>query len=335
MKTIDKKKFTSFDLRAVRDISLLSCSIFGESYWITEKMFNIKYPGTLWIYNNRQIEFRRVSKANNRLSKILGQALIRKKGFVEKISKELIKISKWFYYFVKRKNLNDLIKQKIIFFDNYRYFFALRKIIYWGGEYVAKTKQTKRIKNMIKLMRKVYKYEEMVIPEVEKFFKKHNVSHLLYDEINENVRKTRKSKTRSIIFLGRKRHILDEKQGKQIINYFKQQLKDVRKFKGVTASKGYFKGKVRIVQNFRDFAKCNKGDVLVTHMTRPNYNSYIRKVGAIVTNEGNILSHAAILAREFKIPCIVGTKFATDVLKDRDIVEVDADNGIVKVIKRK
>ncbi|MFA7209237.1 MAG: PEP-utilizing enzyme [Parcubacteria group bacterium] len=59
-----------------------------------------------------------------------------------------------------------------------------------------------------------------------------------------------------------------------------------------------------------------------------------KKVKAIVTDEDGMLCHASMLAREFKIPCIVGTKIATQVLRDGDLVEVDADKGIVRIIKK-
>jgi len=60
----------------------------------------------------------------------------------------------------------------------------------------------------------------------------------------------------------------------------------------------------------------------------------IKKASAIVTNVGGITCHAAIVSRELKIPCIIGTKIATKVLKDGDLVEVDAQKGIVKILKR-
>ena len=58
-----------------------------------------------------------------------------------------------------------------------------------------------------------------------------------------------------------------------------------------------------------------------------------RKAAAIVTDEGGITSHAAIVSRELGIPCIVGTQYATKILKDGDLVEVDANKGTVKKIK--
>ncbi|GAG17127.1 unnamed protein product, partial [marine sediment metagenome] len=73
--------------------------------------------------------------------------------------------------------------------------------------------------------------------------------------------------------------------------------------------------------------------ILVTNMTTPDLMQAIEKVVAIVTDEGGILCHAAIVSREFGIPCVIATKIATKVLKDGDLVEVDADKGIVKIIK--
>ena len=67
-------------------------------------------------------------------------------------------------------------------------------------------------------------------------------------------------------------------------------------------------------------------------MTSPDYVPYLKKVAAIVTDEGGVNCHAAIVSREMNIPCIIGTKIATQVLKDDDRVEVDADNGIVKIL---
>lgn len=69
-------------------------------------------------------------------------------------------------------------------------------------------------------------------------------------------------------------------------------------------------------------------------MTNPDYVPAMRKASAFITDEGGILCHAAIVSREMKKPCIVGTKFATQILKDGDLVEVDADIGTVKILKR-
>lgn len=93
------------------------------------------------------------------------------------------------------------------------------------------------------------------------------------------------------------------------------------------------KGVVKIVKKQDDLQKMKKGDILVSPMTTPRLMSAIKLAKAIVTDEGGITSHAAIVSREFKIPCIIGTKIATKILKDGDIVEVDASKGTVRKIK--
>ena len=77
-----------------------------------------------------------------------------------------------------------------------------------------------------------------------------------------------------------------------------------------------------------------QGEILVAPMTSPDYITALRKAAAVITDEGGITSHAAIVSRELGIPGIVGTKIATQVLKDGDLVEVDAERGIVRIIKR-
>lgn len=72
---------------------------------------------------------------------------------------------------------------------------------------------------------------------------------------------------------------------------------------------------------------------MVCVMTLPDYVSAMKLAKAIITDEGGITCHAAIISRELGIPCIVGTKIATKILKDGDLVEVDADRGIIKIIK--
>lgn len=78
----------------------------------------------------------------------------------------------------------------------------------------------------------------------------------------------------------------------------------------------------------------SKNNILVCRSTTPDYLPLIHKSSAIVTDEGGVLSHASIISRELRKPCVIGTKIATQVLKDGDEVEVDADKGIVNIIKK-
>ncbi len=112
---------------------------------------------------------------------------------------------------------------------------------------------------------------------------------------------------------------------------FKPHVK-VSEFKGTCASRGYAKGPVRIIRTIHDLGKMQKGEVLVARMTRPEMMVAVKKAVAIVTDEGGITSHAAIVSREMGIPCILATNVATKILKDGDIIEVDANNGIVKLL---
>lgn len=130
-----------------------------------------------------------------------------------------------------------------------------------------------------------------------------------------------------------------EKAIKIIEQFDKQLIKEKQVIKGNIANKGYYKGIVRII-NFdlksnveAEAAKLKKGEVLVTGSTIPQMMVACYNAGAIVTEEGGIASHAAIVSRELNKPCIIATKIATKVLKTGDLVEVDANKGIVRKIK--
>jgi pyruvate,water dikinase len=105
-----------------------------------------------------------------------------------------------------------------------------------------------------------------------------------------------------------------------------------KEIKGVSAMPGLVTGKARIVLSRADFGKIEKGDVLVTSMTRPEFTQVLSQISAIITNEGGVTSHAAIISRELGIPCVIGTHTATKILKDGDLVEVNANIGIIKIL---
>lgn len=108
---------------------------------------------------------------------------------------------------------------------------------------------------------------------------------------------------------------------------------NITEIEGVIASKGIVKGRVSVVINTSQFHKVKKGDILVSFMTRPEYLPIMGLASAFVTDEGGLTSHAAIVAREMNKPCIIGTKIATKVLKDGDVVEVDANAGVIRILK--
>lgn len=102
---------------------------------------------------------------------------------------------------------------------------------------------------------------------------------------------------------------------------------------GEGVSKGKVTGAVCLVRNYKaDNKRFKAKSILVAGMTRPEYVPLMKQALAVVTDEGGITCHAAIVSRELGIPCVIGTKIATQVLKDGDRVEVDATNGVVRKI---
>jgi phosphoenolpyruvate synthase/pyruvate phosphate dikinase len=101
---------------------------------------------------------------------------------------------------------------------------------------------------------------------------------------------------------------------------------------GAVAYKGVVSGEVFLV-NESNFNDIKEGAVLVTSMTVPSMLPAMKIASAFITDEGGITCHASIIARELKKPCIIGTKIATKVLKDGDLVEVNANEGFVRIIK--
>lgn len=103
---------------------------------------------------------------------------------------------------------------------------------------------------------------------------------------------------------------------------------------GACAYKGKVTGKITLVLNKSDIVKVTDGSIVVTEMTTPDMFHVLMKAAAIITDEGGITCHAAIIAREFKKPCVVGTRNATQMLRDGDLVEVDAEKGIIRKIEQ-
>lgn len=103
--------------------------------------------------------------------------------------------------------------------------------------------------------------------------------------------------------------------------------------RGLPASPGVASGVVHVIDNPKDIDQFKQGEILVTLMTSPDWVPAMKKAAAIITNNGGMTCHAAIISREMQIPCIVGTRSknvaATDVLKTGDVVTVDAKNGVV------
>ena len=97
--------------------------------------------------------------------------------------------------------------------------------------------------------------------------------------------------------------------------------------KGLAASPGIASGKVKVIEDLKDLNKIRKGDILVTIMTNPDMVVTMQKSAGIITDEGGLTAHAAIVSREMGIPCIVGTQEATTKLKENEIITLDGYTG--------
>ena len=104
--------------------------------------------------------------------------------------------------------------------------------------------------------------------------------------------------------------------------------------RGVSGSPGRYSGTVRVVRDETEFAKLGPGDVLVAPVTSPPWSVLFLQAGAVVTDGGGVLSHTAVIAREYGIPAVLATGEATRRLSDGDLVRVDGTTGVVSTAAR-
>gem|GEM_PF-544417 len=171
-----------------------------------------------------------------------------------------------------------------------------------------------------------------------KFFLSSEICGMLKREIvisTEELNERRKGFV--MMILNHKQYVLFGKEGHAISDWVDCELHKVNlhitKLKGQTACTGFAEGKARIVLKPSESYALAKGEILVCPMTNPDYVMAMKRAAAIITDEGGLLSHAAIMSREFNKPCVIGTKYATRVFKTGDLVEVDGEKGIVRKIE--
>ncbi len=202
----------------------------------------------------------------------------------------------------------------------------------------------------------IYKRGEMeFIPRYLAWFAKHHASlyrvdHLLYlvcTEMENFVQKNAPLPTpeeleqrKKVLYVhqyppGKIEFYFGEQAQKMIDQkeFFKKEVDHtVNEVKGQVGYRGIVTGKVCIVTSRADMNKFQDGDIIVSEMTDPSYLPIMKRALAFVTDEGGMLCHAAIVARELQKPCVIGTKHATKVFHDGDMIEVNAEQGTVKKI---
>lgn len=142
----------------------------------------------------------------------------------------------------------------------------------------------------------------------------------------------------ALVILGGEIEIVSEKEeiellGELLPSRRGTKAQKTKELEGNPAYEGKAEGEVKIIESIEDSDKFKEGNVLVSSMTTPEMTSLVKKASAIVTDEGGLTCHAAVVSRELEVPCIIGTKNATEVLNNGDKVKVDAKKGKVEVIE--
>lgn len=187
------------------------------------------------------------------------------------------------------------------------------------------------IKKIGKLM-----HEDALIDEIEDiFFLKMSELNLFREEVIDIdfkdqilLRKNERDKYKNITppkYLG----TIDANQSESMsINT----LEKIKIFKGVPASLGKAIGPAKIIKSFEDSEKLKEGDIMVCISTNPSWTPLFGIVSAIISETGGTLSHTAVVAREYNIPTILEVENSTELISDNDLIEVDADQGIITII---
>jgi len=212
------------------------------------------------------------------------------------------------------------------------------KIIFdqWGDFMVTKIyrryAQIYTIYRMQPVLKEIAKRKKLSIKEVKLMLVSEIKNALINNKIDrQNLKQRTKlavyyfEKNKEIVFVGTKAKQLEKAVKKTEIH-------ETTEIRGQVGCVGKATGTVKKIFRPKDMVKMKKGDILVSIATDPDIVPAMKKAAAIVTEQGGVTSHAAIVSREMNIPCVIGTKIATKVLKDGDRVEVDATKGVVKKI---
>ena len=176
-----------------------------------------------------------------------------------------------------------------------------------GGKMIVKLKE-ERANAPVLTNYEIRKLAEIAMQLEEHYLKPQDIEFSIQDEGIYIVQ------TRPITTLGKEIEIEKDIGGEVILS-------------GLAASPGIASGKIKIINEMSDLEKIKSGDILVTEMTNPDMVVTMQKSAAIVTDEGGLTSHAAIVSREMGIPAVVGTYEATKKLKEGEIITVDGFTG--------
>ena len=341
-----------------------SLRLFGCSYWgnqyitVNKKVFGAGFDHILFTHKNGISNCYRVTEETNKFGNFLASKVKTNPELLEKWSIDLKKYA---------DNLRILISKQPKLFLNLKLFSELEKAhdLYTpmavANNTVVDYLSESLITNYARLLESARTYTESVYDELEQFLR--SLTKIIADQegynqiyindiFQDEFKRYLKAKVlparaelkerynySGLFFEKGERYILNGDEVAQLehnnlgYNVSNGRNLNIKIVQGKSASAGRVRGICRIVLHPDRVLKFNKGDILVTGMTRPNFLPLIKLAGAIITDSGGILCHAAIVARELGKPCIISTEIATKILHDGDLVEVDANKGIVRIIK--
>jgi len=292
-----------------KDVEEDARKILNKFWWLSLGWENLN-PRTVDYYINEIEEY---SKKRD-LKKIKKQ-MDERLNFVKSRREEII----------SKYGLSDEVRDLLGVFDKFAYLHDLRKEMQ---------------------VRVLYSFNLLLIEVAKRFnINEDDREWYTHNEVLEVLKTGRadsdKIKKRKIGFLMiAKESGIEMFHGKEAIEMRKKELEqnidlNVKEIRGSGVSPGVVRARACVCNGIEDARrKVRPGDVLITGMTLPDYVPVMKIAGAIITDEGGITCHAAIVSRELKKPCIVGTKVATLVLHDGDLIEVDANKGVIKIIKK-
>ncbi|MFA5021674.1 MAG: PEP-utilizing enzyme [Patescibacteria group bacterium] len=346
------KRWTKFTERKI-DLFTAYCILLGYTKFFN-KQIGFSFKNFLLIYKKGIVYSYRDTKEYEFFLNFLKN---KKAKFLIILSK-LDRQNKKLKIFLKIKKMSSLTDLELLnlfksFLAVYLDYFPLFTIPKYYGMVFKESDLSKETKNKLRKLRGTAYYEQIQDQFLPLLFKeigqrKNIKAKLLFAAFpNEllSLFSEKKVKTNNKILQERNRHclILVGKNRVQIFSSKKAVMQEKKEIKlenqatsiiqGKVAYRGMAKGRIKKVFSLDDLENV-KNKVIITPMTSVRFFPFLGKVKAIVTDEGGIACHAAIISRELKIPCVIGTKIATQVFKDGDLVEVDANQGIVRKLNK-
>jgi phosphohistidine swiveling domain-containing protein len=349
---IDLSKLTNPELFEVYDIYglkyglLMNCYIATQPFRIkkieselleflkTKKRLDINQEFTLLTTPIKSIMFSK--EGNDFLNKSFAELIQSENSLIDK------KIANKKLYF--EKNIKNTEKEKLLLELNPP--LKIKKIIE-----ILSILSYERFKMRCVFMPALY-YNELFLIEIKRRFKISKINLRAYNckEIEALIKNGKKISSKKaelrkkgFITILKKNQIktIDGTKAQKILSTYFPKSKKLNKINGMIACKGYAVGKA-IVLSYRKSSEHSKkikdmqeGEIIITEMTRPNIIPACEKASAIITDEGGVLCHAAIVSRELNKPCIIGTQQSTAIFNDGDYLEVDANKGIIQKITYK